>query len=139
MPIIHDFKKHTFTGGSLTFDAADQLPIINMKRYGNGLADIIPAIANFIGNNKELISNVSNVAKAAGSVTDASSKITQAVKAAKQLSQLKEIQTVKKEHEQGKRKKKDQAEVSKILNEHNSKKHKTTPYDPQGDGFCEFP
>ena len=139
MPIIHDFEKHNFIpiikeGSSLTFDAADQLPIIYKKRYGNGLADIIPTITNFIGNNKELISNVSNVAKAAGSVADASSKVTQAVKAAKQLSQLKEIQTAKKEQEQGKRKKKDQAEITKMLNE-----HKTTPYDPQEDSFREFP
>ena len=87
MPIVHDFdiKK----SGSLMVDSADQLPFINKKRYGNGLADIIPSISNLISNNKELISNVYNAAKAIGRLGEASSKVTQAVKAAKELSQLK--------------------------------------------------
>ena len=74
MPMIHDFERHNFTmkeGGALLadsgqYDTGNHLPFINKKRYGNGLADIIPLITNFIANNKELISNVSNVAKAAG-------------------------------------------------------------------------
>ena len=52
------------------------LPIVNKKRDGNGFADVIPT-TNFIGNVRELISDVSNVAKAAGSVANATSKITQ--------------------------------------------------------------
>ena len=129
MPIIHEFEKQNFSiGGSL--------PIINKKRYGNGLADIIPSLTNFLGNNSELISNVSNAAKAVGSVANASSKVTQAVKAAKELGHLKEIQdsiSAKKEQEH-RHKKKDSTEISKILND-----HKTTSFDPQGDGFREFP
>ena len=147
--MIHDFEGHNFTlkeGGSLLvdsnqYDTANQLPIINKKRYGNGLADIIPSITNFIGNNKELISNVSNVAKAAGSVADASSKVTQAVKAAKELGQLKALRTsnTAKKEQEGTRKKKDSSEVAKILNEHMEKKQKAPPFDPQGDGFRKFP
>ncbi len=141
MPVIHDFERHNFTGGSLLVDSnqhdtADKLPFINKKRYGNGLADIIPSITNFMSNNKELISNVANVVKAAGSVADASSKVNQAVKAAKELRKMKAIRehnTAKKEEPH---KKKD---VAEILDEHNSKKQKTVPYDPQGDGFREFP
>ena len=115
MPIIQEFEKHNFStkeGGSL--------PILNKKRYGNGLADIIPAISNFIGNNKELINNVSNVAKAAGSVADASSKVTQAVKAAKELNQLKEIQKSN-EAKKTPKKKKDQNEIAKILDDYKPK------------------
>ena len=53
MPVIHDFERHNFTGGSLLVDSdqygtANQLPFINKKRYGNGLADIIPSITNFM-------------------------------------------------------------------------------------------
>ena len=146
--MIHDFERHNFTlkeGGSLQadsgqYDTANQLPFINKKRYGNGLADIIPSITNFIGNNKELISNVSNVAKAAESVADASSKVTQAVKAAKEIGQLKALRTsnTAKKEQEGTHKKKDSSEISNILNEH-KEKHKTVPYDPQGDGFRSFP
>ena len=41
---------NSISGNGFTTD----LPIINKKRYGNGFADIIPSITNFIGNNKEL-------------------------------------------------------------------------------------
>ena len=109
-----------------------QLPVINKKRHGNGIADIIPSITNFIGNNKEFINNVSNVAKAAGSVTDASAKVTQAVKAAKELNQLNQLKEIRKNNK-SKPKKKDQSEISKILDEHNLKK-----IDPKGDGFQSF-
>ncbi len=85
MPIIHRFEEHNFASKQRR-----EIPIIiNKKRQGNGFADILPSITNFIGNNKDLISNV---AKTTGSIADASSKVTQAVKAAKELNQLKEIQ-----------------------------------------------
>ena len=137
MPIIHEFEEQNFKEGGT-------IPIINKKRYGNGFADIIPSISNIVSINKELLSNISNVAKTAGSVADASSKVTQAVKAAKELSQLREI---KKNNEVTKQKlkKKDQSEISKILDEHS---RKTAPADakriashsnpklyPKGDGF----
>ena len=90
MPIIHDFEEHNFTqkeGGSILTSL--DLPVINKKRYGNGIADIIPAITNIIGNNKELISNVSNVAKTLGSIADASTKVNQAVKKCKRIKSIK--------------------------------------------------
>ena len=130
MPIIHDFEEHNFTqkeGGSLLTSL--DLPVINKKRYGNGIADIIPAITNIIGNNKELISNVSNVAKTVGSIADASTKVNQAVKSAKELNQLKEIQKKNMEKKEPK-KKKDQSEISKILDEHKN-------LDPKGDGVAQ--
>ena len=120
MPIIHEFEEHNFTSKE------GNLPIVNKKRHGNGIADIIPSITNFIGNNKELINNISNVAKATGSIADASAKVTQAVKTAKELSQLKEIR----KNNEIKPKKKDQSEISKIMNEHK--------LDPKGDGFRSF-
>ena len=129
MPIIQEFEKHNFS----TKEGCS-LPILNKKRYGNGLADIIPAISNFIGNNKELINNVSNVAKAAGSVADASSKVTQAVKAAKELKQLKEIRKSNEEKQEPK-KKKDKTEIATILDGYNTP---TTTIDPKGDGFHKF-
>ena len=63
-----------------------------------------------------------------------SSKVTQAVKTAKELGRQKEMQdSLSATKEQG-YKKKDSTEVAKILNE-----HKTTSFDPQGDGFRKFP
>ena len=53
MPIIQVFEEHNFKGGSIALAGANflvvQLPIINKNRYGNGFADIIPSITNFIG------------------------------------------------------------------------------------------
>lgn len=125
MPIIHEFEKHNFT-------EKNNLPvIINKKRYGNGLADIIPTLTNII-TNKELISNISNVAKAAGSVADGSAKIIQAVKSAKELNNLKQIRR-QNNTEKKKPKQKDESEIKQILNEHIA----TSELDPKGDGVTQ--
>ena len=127
MPIIHEFEEQNFKEGG-------SIPIINKKRYGNNFADIIPSISNIVSNNKELLSNISNVAKAAGSVADASSKVTQAVKSAKELNQLREIKR-NNEVKKQKPKKKDQSEISKILDEHKKTSHSNPKLDPKGEGF----
>ena len=74
MPIIQSFEKHKF-----------------VKR-GEGIADVINSVSNFVSNNKDTISDT---AKAATSVANATSNISNTVKRA---NELKELQLIREQH-----------------------------------------